>query len=62
MKHQTLNNSERLVLKHIVRCDAAVQIETTCFFDQQVIAHLLQKNESEKDCSECREKTSSEIL
>ena len=56
-KHQDLNNPEGLVLKHIARCDTAVQAGITCPPGQRDIAHILQEDEPDKDCPECRGET-----
>lgn len=57
VRHQTIDNPEGLVLKHIARCDAAIQARTSCPPGQRVIAHILQEDEPENDCPECRGET-----
>jgi len=56
-KHQDLNNPKGLVLKHITRCDTAVQARITYPPSQQDIAHILQEDKPDKDYPKCRGET-----
>jgi hypothetical protein len=55
-KHES-NGEERTRLKHIVRCDQAVQRQMTCHEQNMGAAHILQEDEPDEDCPECRGET-----
>ena len=52
-------NEERIKVKYFAQCSTAEMNEITCSSAQQKDVYILQEDESDKLCSECKKKTSS---